>query len=114
MLALSYLILVCSGERASESACSLLSHSCVLWREGTRGCLLSIIWGGLCAVKLLSLFLILSVFSLRGTAAYHLFTGPDWPVREGTSFQETRDPVSLVSSKVGAHTRDNETDRQLR
>ncbi len=85
--------------------------ACVLWREGTRGCLLSLIWGGLCAVRLISLCLILSVFSLRGTAAYHLFTGPDWPVREGTSFQETRDPVLLVSGEVGAHTRDNETDR---
>jgi hypothetical protein len=78
--------------------------ACVLWREGTRGCLLSLIWGGLCAVRLITL-------SLRGTAAYHLFTGPDWPVREGTLFQETRDPVLLVSGKVGAHTRDNETDR---
>ena len=29
-------------------------------------------------------------------------------------FQETRDPVLLVSGKVGAHTRDNETDRWLR
>ncbi len=47
-----------------------------------------------------------SLSSLRGVAAYHLFTGPDWPVREGTSFQETRDPVLLVSGKVVAHTRD--------
>ncbi len=58
----------------------------------------------------------ISIFSKEamniGTAAYYLFTGPDWLlVREGTSFQETRDPVLLVSGKVGAHTRDNEIDR---
>ncbi len=29
----------------------------------------------------------------------------------GPRFRETRDPVLLVSGKVGAHTRDNETDR---
>ncbi len=83
----------------------------VLLREGTRGCLLSLIWGGQRAVWLISLCLILSVFSLHGVAAYHPFTGPDWPIRERTSFQETRDLVLLVSGKVGAHTRDNETDR---
>jgi hypothetical protein len=57
--------------------------ACVLLREGARGCLLSLIWGGLCAVRLISLCLILSVFSLRGNAAYHLFTGPDWPTSQG-------------------------------
>ncbi len=49
-----------------------------LWAEGLR----SLIVEGLSFLSL-----ICTAFPFCGGAAYHPFTGPDWPVREGTSFR---------------------------